>query len=133
MLRVVLRIIETRIDQRLRSRSADSFDFDELLEDLRAVYLRRLHVEETPLYPFVSRAQSERLRERLMHVVVAPDPHEDVPLRGPRLLVVGVELREPFERFERGLRVALLEQDVPTVQPRGCISRLHAEDEIEAV
>src|SRR3989442_3635837 len=67
-LREVLRILEARIDQRLRSRSADSFDFDELLEDLRAVYLRRLHVEETPLDPFVSRAQSERLRERLMSV-----------------------------------------------------------------
>src|SRR5207245_5499796 len=105
----------------------------ELQEDLRAVYLRRLHVKETPLDPFVSRAQSERLRERLMRVVVAAEPQEDVPLRGPRLLVVGIELREPFERFEGGLRVSLLEEDVPAVQERGCVSRLHAEDEIEAV
>src|SRR3989449_8183651 len=132
-LREVLRILEARIDQRLRSRSADSFDFDELQEDLRAVYLRRLHVKETPLDPFVSRAQSERLRERLMRVVVAAEPQEDVPLRGPRFLVVGIELREPFERFEGGLRVSLLEEDVPAVQKCGRISRLHAEDEIEAV
>src|SRR5439155_25744710 len=132
-LREILRILEARIDQRLRSRSADSFDFDELLEDLRAVDLRRLELEEPPLDPFVSRAQPERLRERALRVVVAADLYEDVPLRGPRLLVVGIELREPFERFEGGLRIALLEEDVPAVQEGGCISRLHAEDEIEAV
>src|SRR6266571_9019148 len=132
-LREVLWFLEARIDERLRPRSAGSFHFDELLEDLRSVDLRRLELEEPPLDPFVSRAQPERLRERALRVVVAADPQEDVPLRGPRLLVVGIKLREPFERFEGGLRVALLEEDVPAVQERRCISRLHAEDEIEAV
>src|SRR5207244_12293213 len=98
-LREVLRILEARIDQRLRSRWADSFDFDELQEDLRAVYLRRLHVKETPLDPFVSRAQSERLRERLMRVVVAAEPRYDVSLRGPRLHVVGLDTRDLFSRY----------------------------------
>src|SRR5206468_11333754 len=111
-LREILRILEARIDQRLRSRSADSFDFDQLPEDLRTVDLRRLELEEPPLDPFVSRAQPERVHERALRVVVAADPQEDVPLHGPRLLLVGIKLRQPTERFEGGLRVALLEYAV---------------------
>src|SRR2546427_7445391 len=132
-LREVLRILEARVNQCLGSRPADPFDGGELLEDPRAVDLRRLELEEPSLDPFVSGAQLERLREGALRIVVAPDPQEDVPLGGPCFLVVGIELREPFERFEGGLRLALLEQDVPAVQECGCISRLHTEDEIEAV
>src|SRR5207249_10005121 len=67
-LREVLRILEARIDQRLRSRSADSFDFDELPDDLRAVDLLRLELDEPSWDPFVSRAHPERLRDRALRV-----------------------------------------------------------------
>src|SRR6266571_39597 len=132
-LREVLRILEARVNERLGPRSADPLDSDEFLEEVRAVDLRRLELEDPSLDPFVSRAQRERLGKRALRVVIAPDPQEDLPLRGPRLLVFWIELREPLKRLESGPRVALLEEDVPAVQERGCVSRLHPEDEIEAV
>src|SRR5207244_6252941 len=122
-----------RVARCVRWLSRHPFDGCELLEAPVAVDLRRLEIEEASLDPFVSGAQLERLRERALRVFVAADPQEDVPQGGPRFLVVRIELCEPFERLEGGLRLALLEEDVPAVQKCGRISRLHAEDEIEAV
>src|SRR5437660_3770738 len=105
-LREIFRGLEPGIGQGLRTRLADSLDAEEFLVDAGVVYLRRLELEDAPLDPFVPGAALERLRVRAEGIVVAAhlDPH--VSLRGPRLLVVGIELGEMIERVQGGFAVA---------------------------
>src|SRR6267143_628287 len=131
--REVFRGLETRIDESLRAHLADPLDPGQLLEEARRGRLRGMQFEDASLDPLVPGAVLEGLRVRPKGVVVSPHLHEHIALRGPRLLVVRIELGQAVVRIEGRFQFSEFLEDVPAVQHGRRVVRLHAEDKVEAV